>query len=80
MKLYAVTVKAQVKIAGRVYPARELAISKLLLMPLEDRVGLGHVPAVFTNKAKALAYCAMLKGKFGHDYRVIDFDSGMYGD
>lgn len=79
MKLYAVCVKAAMKIDGVTYPERMCPVSKVAHLPLNQRGQFKYMPAVFTNKAKAekwLDRLVGLGGKWRDRYVIIDFDSG----
>lgn len=78
MKLYAVCVKAKMKIDGVEYLERWCPISKLVGAPANRRGPFRYAPAVFTNKKKAEKYNKMMnQNAFRNmEYIIIDFDSG----
>lgn len=78
MKLYAVCVKAKLKIDGQEYLERWCPISKVARIPANRRGQFGYAPAVFTNKKKAEKYQKQMNAVRIRDmqYVIIDFDSG----
>ena len=81
MKLYAVCVKAKMKVGEVEYLERWCPISKLVGAPANRRGPFRYAPAVFTNKKKADKYNKTmnqnsLRDGLGLQYVIIDFDSG----
>ena len=81
MKLYAVCVKASMKVRNVEYLERWCPISKLVGVPANRRGPFRYAPAVFTNKKNAEKYNKMMNQNAVRDgldlqYVIIDFDSG----
>lgn len=75
MKLYAVTLKAGLLIHGIPYrQLRDVPISKFAYMNPVDRARLEYAPAVFTSIANAQKL--IKKCPDGHNYKIVEFDSG----
>lgn len=77
MKLYAVTIKAGLIIAGVPYKKlRPVPISRAAALPPLARDGIAYAPAVYTSKTNAHKLIAKLPVDVRRNYEIIEFDSG----
>lgn len=76
MKLYAVTIRAQLRIDGRNYNERDQPVSKFIHLPVDRRVNLKYAPAVFTARANAQKLIDKLPAAYRNKYSIVEFDSG----